>query len=128
MSSSANLTKNAASHLTCLCPINEAFSNISQSTGNLTSGPASLYATLTRHALNDTYYSINFTDGALIYSQNGYPILVTRRNDSIFLNDAELVGTDFITNSGTVHALDRVRNQKILFCSSSLNPPPPTYQ
>ncbi|MCJ1425594.1 hypothetical protein MMC29_003494 [Sticta canariensis] len=99
---------NAAPNLTSVCPINEAFTNISRSCRNLTSGPGSLLATLTRHGLPDTYYTTNFTDGDLIYSQNGYPILVTRRNGSIFLNDAKLVGTDFIASSGAVHALDRI--------------------
>ncbi|MCJ1262021.1 hypothetical protein MMC22_001890 [Lobaria immixta] len=99
---------NAAPNLTYVCPNNEAFTNLSRSTGNLTSGPGSLLATLTRHGLPAAYYTTNFTDGRLIYSQNGYPILVTHRNGSIFLNDAKLVGTDFIAVSGAVHALDRI--------------------
>ena len=45
----------------------------------------------------------------MIQSQNGYPILVTRRNGSIFLNDAQMVGTNYIAKTGAVHALDRVR-------------------
>ena len=85
----------------------------------MTSGPDSLLATLTRHGLPDTYYTTNFTDGDLIYSQNGYPILVTRRNGSIFLNDAKLVGTDFIASSGAVHALDRVCDQNTISCHFS---------
>ncbi|KAL8945621.1 MAG: hypothetical protein Q9183_008031 [Haloplaca sp. 2 TL-2023] len=72
-------------------------------------GPASLLATLTRHGLTGSYYSTNFTDGDLIYSQNGYPILVTRaENGSVFLNDAMVVGQNFIANTGCVHALDRI--------------------
>ncbi|KAL8891234.1 MAG: hypothetical protein Q9192_005773 [Flavoplaca navasiana] len=99
---------NAARGLTCLCPSNQAFETISNSQGNLTDGPGSLLATVTRHALTGSYYSTNFTDGDLIQSQNGYPILVTRRNGSIFLNDAQLVGSNYIANSGSVHALDRI--------------------
>lgn len=129
-----NWQQNAAPNLTCVCPINEAFTklpytnisytntthtNTSRSTGNLTSSLGPLLAILTRHGLPDAYYSTNFTDGDLIYSQNGYPILVTIRNGSIFLNDAKLVGTDFIANSGAVHALDRVRLSRTLsFCDS----------
>lgn len=82
---------NAAKGLTCVCPNNEAFAvfgNLANTTANLTDGPASLLATLTRHGLTGSYYTTNFTDGDLIQSQNGYPILVTRRNGSIFLNDA----------------------------------------
>ncbi|KAL9592279.1 MAG: hypothetical protein Q9179_006877 [Wetmoreana sp. 5 TL-2023] len=99
---------NAAQGLTCVCPNNEAFSNLANTNGNVTDGPASLLATLTRHGLTGSYYTTNFTDGDLIQSQNGYPILVTRRNGSIFLNDAQIVGTNFIANTGCVHALDRI--------------------
>lgn len=91
-----------------MCPNNQAFEAISNGNGNLTDGPGSLLATLTRHGLTGSYYSTNFTDGDMIQSQNGYPILVTRRNGSIFLNDAQLVGSNYIANSGSVHALDRV--------------------
>ena len=103
--------KNAAQGLTCICPSNEAFAdfgNLDDSTGNLTDGPASLLATLTRHGLTGSYYTTNFTEGDLIYSQNGYPILVTLRNGSIWLNDARLIGTNFIAKTGAVHAVDRV--------------------
>ncbi|KAL8719680.1 MAG: hypothetical protein Q9225_003335 [Loekoesia sp. 1 TL-2023] len=102
---------NAAKGLTCVCPNNEAFAamdDLANTNGNVTDGPASLLATLTRHGLTGSYYTTNFTDGDLIHSQNGYPILVTRRNGSIFLNDAQIVGTNFIANTGCVHALDRI--------------------
>ncbi|KAI4202408.1 MAG: hypothetical protein LQ350_002626 [Teloschistes chrysophthalmus] len=82
---------NAAKGLTCVCPNNEAFASM----GDLANS-------------NGSYYTTNFTDGDLIQSQNGYPILVTRKNGSIFLNDAQLVGTNFIANTGCVHALDRI--------------------
>ncbi|KAI4268482.1 MAG: hypothetical protein L6R38_007829 [Xanthoria sp. 2 TBL-2021] len=99
---------NAARGLTCVCPSNQAFEAISNNNGNLTDGFGSLLATLTRHGLTGSYYTTNFTDGDMIQSQNGYPILVTRRNGSIFLNDARLVGSNYIANSGSVHALDRI--------------------
>ncbi|KAL9003514.1 MAG: hypothetical protein Q9188_003619 [Gyalolechia gomerana] len=102
---------NAAKGLTCVCPNNEAFAamdDLANTNGNVTDGPASLLATLTRHGLTGSYYTTNFTDGDLIQSQNGYPILVTRRNGAIFLNDAQIVGTNFIANTGCVHALDRI--------------------
>ncbi|KAL8934739.1 MAG: hypothetical protein Q9216_005757 [Gyalolechia sp. 2 TL-2023] len=102
---------NAAMGLTCVCPNNAAFAamdDLANTDGNVTDGPASLLATLTRHGLTGSYYTTNFTDGDLIQSQNGYPILVTRRNGSIFLNDAQIVGTNYIANTGCVHALDRI--------------------
>ncbi|KAL8849783.1 MAG: hypothetical protein Q9221_005266 [Calogaya cf. arnoldii] len=99
---------NAARGLTCVCPNDEALEALSNNNGNLTDGPGSLLATLTRHGLTGSYYSTNFTDGDIIHSQNGYPILVTRRNGSIFLNDAQVVGSNYIANSGSVHALDRI--------------------
>ncbi|KAL8912820.1 MAG: hypothetical protein Q9172_007421 [Xanthocarpia lactea] len=99
---------NAARGLTCVCPDNQAFEAISNSNDNLTDGPGSLLATVSRHGLTGSYYTSNFTDGDIIQSQNGYPILVTRRNGSIFLNDARLVGSNYIANSGSVHALDRI--------------------
>ncbi|KAL8695679.1 MAG: hypothetical protein Q9224_003241, partial [Gallowayella concinna] len=99
---------NAAKGLTCVCPNNRAFEAISNSSGNLTDGPGSLLATLTRHGLTGSYYSTNFTDGEMIQSQNGYPILVTRRNGSIFLNDARIESSNNIANSGSVHGLDRI--------------------
>ena len=104
--------KNAAKGLTCVCPTDEAFAafgDLANTAANLTAGLGSLLATLTRHGLTGSYYTTNFTDGDLIQSQNGYPILVTRRNGSIFLNDAQLVGTNYIARTGAVHALDRVR-------------------
>ncbi|KAL8936789.1 MAG: hypothetical protein Q9211_004016 [Gyalolechia sp. 1 TL-2023] len=102
---------NAAKGLTCVCPNNEAFAamdDLANTNGNVTDGPASLLATITRHGLTGSYYTTNFTDGDLIQSQNGYPILVRRRNGAIFLNDAQIVGTNFIANTGCVHALDRI--------------------
>ncbi|KAI4226219.1 MAG: hypothetical protein L6R36_003355 [Xanthoria steineri] len=130
---------NAAKGLTCLCPNNQAFEAISNGNGNLTDGPGSLLATLTRHGLTGSYYSTNFTDGDMIQSQNGYPILVTRRNGSIFLNDAQLVGSNYIANSGSVHALDRIMgflntttnettpaNASIYSDTANIPTPPPT--
>ncbi|KAI4209834.1 MAG: hypothetical protein LQ351_007252 [Letrouitia transgressa] len=102
---------NAAKGLTCVCPTDEAFAafgDLTNTNVNLTDGLGSLLATLTRHGLTGSYYSTNFSDGDLIQSQNGYPILVTRRNGSIFLNDARIVGSNFIARTGAVHALDRV--------------------
>ncbi|KAI4220813.1 MAG: hypothetical protein LQ349_007994 [Xanthoria aureola] len=130
---------NAAKGLTCVCPNNQAFEAISNGNGNLTDGPGSLLATLTRHGLTGSYYSTNFTDGDMIQSQNGYPILVTRRNGSIFLNDARLVGSNYIANSGSVHALDRIMgflntttnettpaNASIYSDTANIPTPPPT--
>lgn len=110
---------NAAPGLTCVCPADQALAAIpGLLTRNLTDGLGSLLATLTRHGLTGSFYTTNFTDGSLIHSQNGYPILVTRQNGSIFLNDARLVGTNFIANSGCVHALDRVSLPSALFFDS----------
>lgn len=83
--------------------------DLANTTGNVTDGPASLLATLTWHGLTGSFYTTNFTDGDMLHSQNGYPILITRKNGSIFLNDAMIVGTNFIADTGCVHALDRVR-------------------
>ena len=100
---------NAAPGLTCVCPVDQGFAAIPGIfTRNLTDGPGSLLATLTRHGLTGSFYITNFTAGSIIHSQNGYPILVTHQNGSIFLNDAQIVGTNYIANSGCVHALDRV--------------------
>ncbi|KAL9018886.1 MAG: hypothetical protein Q9185_003798 [Variospora sp. 1 TL-2023] len=100
---------NAAQGLTCLCPIDAALAPLANTTGNTTDGPASLLATLTRHGLTGSYYSTNFSDGDLIYSQNGYPILVSRSDDgTVFLNDARLVGSNYIARTGAVHAVDRI--------------------
>ena len=122
-------SKNAAKGLTCVCPTDEAFAafgDLAHTTANLTAGLGSLLATLTRHGLTGSYYTTNFTDGDLIQSQNGYPILVTRRNGSIFLNDAQLVGTNYIARTGAVHALDRVR-VILYFCQEvALNMRPAT--
>ena len=82
---------------------------LAKSTGNLTAGLTSLLGTLNRHGLNGSHYTAKFANGNLIYSQDGYRILVTRQNDSILLNDAKIVGRDFIAANGAVHALDRVR-------------------
>ena len=106
-----NMSKNAAKGLTCVCPSDEAFAafgDLANTAANLTAGLGSLLATLTRHGLTGSYYTTNFTDGDLIQSQNGYPILVTRRDGLIFLNDAQLVGMNYIARTGAVHALDRV--------------------
>lgn len=80
---------------------------------------------MTRHGLTGSYYTTNFTDGDLIQSQDGYPILVTKRNGSIFLNDAQIVGTNYIARTGAVHALDRVRIISILISGSAI-PSDPT--
>ncbi|KAL8646914.1 MAG: hypothetical protein Q9210_005857, partial [Variospora velana] len=100
---------NAAQGLTCLCPIDAALDSLANTSGNTTDGPASLLATITRHGLTGSYYSTNFSDGDLIYSQNGYPILVSRGDDgTVFLNDARLVGSNYIARTGAVHAVDRI--------------------
>ena len=72
---------NAAPGLTCVCPADQGFAAIpGLFARNLTDGPGSLLATLTRHGLTGSFYTTNFTDGSLIHSQNGYPILVTQKN------------------------------------------------
>jgi len=107
-----NLTStfNCARGFTSFCPIDLAFSSL----GNATADISTLASTLERHATNSSQYTSNFYDGELFYSYNGYPILVTRQNGSIYLNDAKMIGTNFITQNGAMHALDRVRLQMCL--------------
>lgn len=111
---------NSAKGHTYFCPVNAAFtpflsltsSNSSNgTTGNFTipsSGPGSLLATLTRHGFNGSIYSSSLRSGALLHTQDGYPVLVTVQNGSTYLNDAKVVGANAITNNGAVHVLDRV--------------------
>ncbi|KAI9819492.1 MAG: hypothetical protein M1827_006940 [Pycnora praestabilis] len=104
-----SIPTNAAPGLTCVCPNDEALDSLANSQGNLTDGLGSLLATVTRHGLHGSFYTTNFTDGDLIHSQNGYPILITRpKNGSIFLNDAMIISSDNIANTGCVHGLDRI--------------------
>ncbi len=97
--------------LTCLCPIDEAFAangHLDMKFGNLTEGPGSVLATINRHAIPGTYYSPGFKNGSVFYSSNGYPVLVNHMNGSVYLNDAKIIGTNFITKNGAMHVLDRV--------------------
>lgn len=102
-----NLTStfNAARGFTSFCPIDLAFTSL----GNATSDISALASTLERHATNSSEYSTNFIDGTIFNSTNGYPILVTNKNGSIYLNDAKVIGTNFITSNGAMHVLDKVR-------------------
>jgi len=97
-------TINSARGFTALCPSDQAFASLSNLNGDI----GSLLAILTRHFLNSSYYSTDFRDGDLFYSESGYPILVSVKNGSIYLNDAKVIASNFITQNGAMHALDRV--------------------
>ena len=102
-----NLTStfNGARGFTCFCPINLAFTSLD----NATSDTTALTSLLERHATNSSEYSTNFQDGDIFPSFNGYPIRVTNKGGAIYLNDAKVIGTNFITQNGAMHVLDRVR-------------------
>lgn len=95
---------NSAAGLTALCPTDLAFA----SSGSLTGDISALVNIITRHALNSSVYSTGFRDGDLIYSESGFPILVSVKNGATYLNDAKLIATNFITQNGAMHVLDRV--------------------
>lgn len=98
-------TFNSGRGFTSFCPIDLAFSSL----GNATANIGALASTLERHATNSTQYTSYFRDGEIFHSYNGYPILVTNKNGSIYLNDAKLIATNFPTQNGAMHVLDRVR-------------------
>ena len=97
-------TFNGARGFTSFCPIDLAFSSLGNSTSDITA----LASLLERHATNSSEYSTDFRDGTIFPSYNGYPILVTNKNGSIYLNDAKVIGSNFITQNGAMHVLDRV--------------------
>jgi Fasciclin domain len=104
---------NALTNITCLCPSNAAFKAAGSPQGAQSKdGIAALRSTLVRHQLSKSYYYKDFKDGDIIYSVDYKPIkVVVASNGSVFLNDAQIIHSDYITNNGNLLVLDNIMTE-----------------
>ncbi|NNL91615.1 MAG: T9SS type A sorting domain-containing protein, partial [Saprospiraceae bacterium] len=63
---------------------------------------------LLKHVYPDNIMSTGLLNGLQLVMQNGEAVIVTTSGNSIFLDDAEIIMRDIVTDNGIVHVIDAV--------------------
>lgn len=70
--------------------------------------PSNYTATINNHVVEGAYLSTDLFDGQVLTSISGEMLLVTINNSGIFINDAQVITTDYETTNGVVHVIDKL--------------------
>ncbi len=60
------------------------------------------------HVVGGTALSTDLSDGQMVVTLNEQSVTVTINDDGIFINDAEVIAADILTDNGVVHVIDAV--------------------
>lgn len=60
------------------------------------------------HVLSGTALSTDLSDGQIVATLQGQSVTVTISNGNVFINDAQVIVADIITDNGVVHVIDAV--------------------
>lgn len=95
---------------TVFAPTNDAFDALPEGVlESLLDDPSgALTDILLYHVISDNLVSTGLMDGQKILTINGSPVKIRMANGKIFINEAEIIATDFIADNGVVHAIDAV--------------------
>ncbi|MCA1800376.1 MAG: fasciclin domain-containing protein, partial [Actinobacteria bacterium] len=95
---------------TLFAPTDEAFTALGQETINalLADPTGDLAEILKYHVVGATAFAGDLSDGDTFITLEGSDITVTINDDGVFINDAQVIFTDYKAPNGVVHVIDAV--------------------
>lgn len=95
---------------TLFAPTDAAFAALDSNLLNsLLADPTdALASVLTYHAIQDSIVAGDLSSGIAVETVNGKKVIVAIRNDSVFINNSQVILTDIQAPNGVVHVLDAV--------------------
>lgn len=104
-------TLNGAGPFTVFAPVDAAFTALPEGTVAsllLPENKEKLQSILTYHVVAGKVLSTDLTDGMQATTVNGTALTIHLKDGKVFVNDAEVVIADVITDNGVVHAINKV--------------------
>jgi len=104
-------TLNGAGPFTVFAPVDAAFTALPEGTVAtllLPENKETLQGILTYHVVAGQVLSTDLTDGMEATTVNGTSLTIHLRDGKVFVNDAEVVIADVLTDNGVVHAINAV--------------------
>jgi uncharacterized surface protein with fasciclin (FAS1) repeats len=104
-------TLNGAGPFTVFAPVDAAFAALPEGTVAsliLPENKEKLQSILTYHVVAGKVLSSDLSDGMEATTVNGASLTIHLRDGKVFVNDAEVVIADVITDYGVVHAINTV--------------------
>jgi uncharacterized surface protein with fasciclin (FAS1) repeats len=97
---------------TVFAPTDEAFEAVGQETLDLLlleSNKEALTTVLTYHVVADEILSVDIPEGETpVESVEGSELIVVNENDSITVEEANVIGADVVASNGVIHVIDAV--------------------
>ncbi len=104
-------TLNGAGPFTVFAPVDAAFAELPEGTVEsllLPENKEKLQGILTYHVVSGTVLSTDLTDGMEATTVNGAAITIHITDGKVFINDAEVVIADVVTDNGVIHVINKV--------------------
>jgi uncharacterized surface protein with fasciclin (FAS1) repeats len=104
-------TLNGAGPFTVFAPVDAAFAGLPEGTVAsliLPENKEKLQSILTYHVVAGKVLSSDLSDGMKATTVNGASITIRLEDGKVFVNDAEVVIADVLTDNGVVHAINKV--------------------
>jgi len=96
---------------TVFAPLDAAFGELPEGTVDTLVKPENkeqLSSILTYHVLAGKVLSTDLSDGMKATTVNGQEVTVHLKDGKVFINDAEVVLADVLTDNGVIHAVNKV--------------------
>jgi uncharacterized surface protein with fasciclin (FAS1) repeats len=96
---------------TVFAPLDDAFGELPEGTVDTLVKPENkeqLSSILTYHVLAGKVLSTDLSDGMKATTVNGQEVTVHLKEGKVFINDAEVVLADVLTDNGVIHAENKV--------------------
>jgi uncharacterized surface protein with fasciclin (FAS1) repeats len=96
---------------TVFAPLDDAFGELPEGTVDTLVKPENkeqLSSILTYHVLAGKVLSTDLSDGMKATTVNGQEVTVHLKEGKVFINDAEVVLADVLTDNGVIHAVNKV--------------------
>lgn len=104
-------TLNGEGPFTVFAPVDAAFAGLPEGTVAsliLPENKEKLQSILTYHVVAGKVLSSDLSDGMKATTVNGASITIRLEDGKVFVNDAEVVIADVLTDNGVVHAINKV--------------------
>ncbi len=107
---------------TVFAPVDAAFAGLPPGTlDDILADTELLTAILTYHVLGADVRSTDLTDGQTATTLNGADVTVTIDNGMVFINNAQVIMADIVTDNGVVHVIDGILIPTTTSVEESLN-------